>query len=151
MSAHRKKSKKSRGEVPPPVVNSLPTLPSLYAESSEVAPHFRDKVETLTDSEDETKSSISSEPSIKNEAGDENPWGFADSDPDTLKDICPEEPVIQYVRKKAKKRKTVGDLEDDFKPHKKKKKEKEKEKERDEAPNTVISSKAEKMMVNNFF
>lgn len=141
MSAHRKKSKKARGDAPTPVVNSLPTLPSLYAESSEVTPHFRDKVETLTDSDDETKSTTSeSEHSVKNEA-DENPWGFNDSDTESL-NLQPQKPVIDCNPKKNKKRKTVELDEDDFRPQKKKKKEKDK----DEVPTAVISTKAQKMM-----
>lgn len=142
MSSNRKKSKKSRKEVP--TMNSLPNLPSLYAESSEVTPHFRDKVETLTDSEDETKSNSSDsvEGITKNERADENPWGFNDSDMESLKNSHVE-PVIECNPKKNKKRKSAVDIEsDDFRPQKKKKKEKDK----DDAA-VLISSKAEKMMV----
>lgn len=149
MSSHNKKSKKSRGDAP--VSASPPPLPSLYADTSEVAPHFRCKVETLTDSEDdEIKSTSSGSADDRFVVGndttveDPNPWGLHDSDTDLKNNSCSPPPQIEIVAKKSKKRKTIELADDDYRPAKKKKKDKDKTDEQ----NSVFSSQAEKMMVS---
>ncbi|XP_065222418.1 cap-specific mRNA (nucleoside-2'-O-)-methyltransferase 1 [Planococcus citri] len=146
MSSRHKKSKKCRGDAP--VLVSPPPLPSLYADNSDVKPHFKNAFETLSDSDDDEDIKSTSSGSANGRFNDTtvedlNHWGLQDSDTDMKNDSCSSPPQIEVISsKKSKKRKTIELTDDDYRPAKKKKKDKEK----DEDQDAVFSSQAEKMM-----